>query len=311
MTTFEIGPTDFCKDRVIDGKALSEAIRQEIEREVHHLTEEHGIPPKLATVLVGDDPGSKMYVRMKHKACQKVGILSANYDLPGNTTQDELLELVRRLNNDPTVHGILVQLPLPRHINEETILSEIDPLKDVDGFSPRNIYRLFNGAEMLSAATPQGIAVMLDHLGIELEGKHAVIVNRSNIVGKPLIFLLLNRNMTVTICHSRTKDLAQHTRNADVLVTAIGRRKSAEDPFFITADMVKEGAVVIDVATPYGDCDFESLKCKVSYITPVPGGVGPMTITMLLKNVLASYSFQQAQTNVLSADALDYGAYIS
>lgn len=307
----DIKPEDFCLDRVIDGKTLADKIRGDIQTEVTRLTELHGVAPKLATIIVGDDPGSKMYVRMKHKACQRAGILSENHDLPETTTQDDLLALIDRLNRDSTVHGILVQLPLPKHMSEEEVINEIVPEKDVDGFSPRNIYRLFHGAEMLSAATPQGIATILDHLGVPMAGKHAVIVNRSTIVGKPLIMLLLNRNLTVTVCHSHTEDLGSFTRQADFLVTAIGRRKSAEDPFFITADMIKDGAVVIDVATPIGDCDFEAMKCKAGFITPVPGGVGPMTIAMLLKNVLAAYSFMLAQTNVFTSSAIDYGSYIS
>ncbi len=311
MAMHDVKPEDFCSDRVIDGKALAEKIRGEIQTEVTRLAEMHGIAPKLATVIVGDDPGSKMYVKMKHKACQRAGMLSENHDLPENTTQEDLLALIDQLNHDVSVHGILVQLPLPKHMSEEEVINEIDPSKDVDGFSPRNIYRLFYGAEMLNAATPQGIVTILDHLSLTLSGRHAVIVNRSTIVGKPLLMLLLNRNLTVTVCHSHTKDLGSFTRQADVLITAVGRRKSAQDPFFITADMIKEGAVVIDVATPIGDCDFEALRCKASFITPVPGGVGPMTIAMLLKNVLAAYSFMLAQTNVFTSSAIDYGAYIS
>ncbi|NWF94749.1 MAG: bifunctional 5,10-methylenetetrahydrofolate dehydrogenase/5,10-methenyltetrahydrofolate cyclohydrolase [Candidatus Thorarchaeota archaeon] len=311
MTESQIRPEDFCHDHILDGKELGDRIREHIAAEVRQLAEMHGIMPKLATVIVGEDPGSKMYVRMKHKACGKAGILSESHELPVDTTQAQLLNLIQRLNQDPKVHGILVQLPLPRHISEESIISAIDPIKDVDGFSPKNIYRLFYGGELLSAATPQGIVTMLDSLGQNFSGKHAVVVNRSTIVGKPLVMLLLNRNFTVTVCHSHTKDLASFTRQADVLITAIGRRKSPQDPFFITADMVKEGAIVIDVATPHGDCDFEAVKCKAMLVSPVPGGVGPMTITMLLRNVLAAYSFQLAQTNVLTADALDYGSYVS
>ncbi len=234
-----------------------------------------------------------MYVKMKHKASNKAGILSENYDLPETTSQKELLKLVGKLNDDKRVHGILVQLPLPNQIDEKTIIGAIDPLKDVDGFSPANVYRLFYGEEDLSAATPHGIVTMLDRIGWhDLSGKHAVVINRSNIVGKPLIMLLLNRNATVTVCHSRTKDLPSFTRQADVLVSAIGRRTADKDPFFITEDMVKEGSIVIDVATPHGDVDFESVKQKALCITPVPGGVGPMTIAMLLKNVLAAYEVQ-------------------
>ncbi|MFX1578286.1 MAG: bifunctional 5,10-methylenetetrahydrofolate dehydrogenase/5,10-methenyltetrahydrofolate cyclohydrolase [Promethearchaeota archaeon] len=284
-------PKPICEDHVIKGRRLSNRIRSEVKAEVEKLVEKHGVSPKLATIIVGEDPGSQMYVRMKHKASNKAGILSEHHDLSETTTQEELLQLIRKLNADKTVHGILVQLPLPKQIDEKTIISAIDPLKDVDGFSPANVYRLFYGEEDLSAATPHGIVTMLDRIGWnDLSGKQAVIINRSNIVGKPLIMLLLNRNATVTVCHSRTKDLHAFTKQADVLVTAIGRRTSDEDPFFITEDMVKKGSVIIDVATPHGDVDFEKVKKKALCVTPVPGGVGPMTIAMLLKNVLAAYT---------------------
>ncbi|TFF95447.1 bifunctional 5,10-methylenetetrahydrofolate dehydrogenase/5,10-methenyltetrahydrofolate cyclohydrolase [Candidatus Thorarchaeota archaeon] len=304
-------PENFLDGKVIDGKKLSKKIRSQIASEVERLTELHGIAPKLTTVIVGEDPGSKMYVRMKHRACKRAGILSDGHSLPADTSEEDLIALIEELNRDVSVHGILVQLPLPRHIDEETIISAIDPNKDVDGFSPRNIYRLFYGGEMLSSATPQGIVTMLDNLPVDLDGMHGVIINRSTIVGKPLIMLLLNRNITVTVCHSHTQNLESKTRQADILVTAVGRRQEKDDPYFITADMVKEGAIVIDVATPNGDVDFDAVKEIASYITPVPGGVGPMTITMLLKNVLAAYSFQQAQTNVLTTGAIDYGSYVS
>ncbi|TFH11729.1 MAG: bifunctional 5,10-methylenetetrahydrofolate dehydrogenase/5,10-methenyltetrahydrofolate cyclohydrolase [Candidatus Thorarchaeota archaeon] len=282
-----------CEDHVIKGKRLSNRLRNEVQAEVEQLVKKYGISPKLVTVIVGEDEGSQMYVRMKHKASNAAGILSEHHGLSGNTTQKELLELIQKLNDDSSVHGILVQLPLPKHIDEKTIISAIAPLKDVDGFSPANVYRLFYGGEDLSAATPHGIVTMLDRLGWnDLSGKHAVIINRSTIVGKPLVMLLLNRNATVTVCHSRTKDLSSFTKQADVLVSAIGRRTSADDPFFISEEMVKEGAVVIDVATPFGDVDFEKVKEKATCVTPVPGGVGPMTIAMLLKNVVAAYSAQ-------------------
>ncbi len=285
-----------CEDGVIKGRRLSNRIRSQVKTEVEALVEKHGIQPKLVTVIVGEDPGSEMYVRMKHKASNKAGILSDHHGLPESTTEAELLELIEKLNQDQSVHGILVQLPLPKHINEKKIISAIDPLKDVDGFSPVNIYRLFYGSEELSAATPHGIVTMLDAIGMDdLSGKHAVIINRSTIVGKPLIFLLLNRNATVTVCHSRTADLPSFTRQADILVTAIGRRKSDDDTFFITPDMVKEGAIVIDVSTPHGDVAFEAVKSRVKCITPVPGGVGPMTIAMLLRNVLDAYSTQMSE----------------
>jgi methylenetetrahydrofolate dehydrogenase (NADP+)/methenyltetrahydrofolate cyclohydrolase len=282
-----------CEDHEIKGRRLSNRLRKEVETEVAEIVAKYGVSPKLVTVIVGDDPGSQMYIRMKHKASNKAGILSDHYDLPETTSQEELLKLIQKLNEEKTAHGILVQLPLPKHIDEKTIISAINPLKDVDGFSPTNVYRLFYGEENLSAATPHGIVTMLDRIGWDdLSGKHAVIINRSNIVGKPLIMLLLNRNATVTVCHSRTKDLSSFTKQADVLISAIGRRNADEDPFFITADMVKEGAVVIDVATPLGDVDFESVKEKALCVTPVPGGVGPMTIAMLLKNVTAAYRAQ-------------------
>lgn len=282
-----------CDDHVIKGKRLSKRIRDQVKGEVEQFVGKYGLAPKLVTVIVGEDEGSQMYVRMKRKACEDAGILSDHYGLPEKTTQTELLALINRLNKDKTVHGILVQLPLPKHINEKTIIGALAPLKDVDGFSPMNIYHLFYGGEELTSATPHGIVTILDNIGMkDLSGKHVVVINRSTIVGKPLIFLLLNRNATVTVCHSRTASLNEFTRAADVLITAIGRRTSHDDPFFITPDMIKDDAVVIDVATPYGDVDFENVKSKALCITPVPGGVGPMTITMLLRNVLDAYSAQ-------------------
>jgi methylenetetrahydrofolate dehydrogenase (NADP+)/methenyltetrahydrofolate cyclohydrolase len=284
-----------CDDHVIMGKRLAKRLRTQVKAEVEQLAAKYGIAPKLVTVIVGEDEGSQMYVRMKRKACSDAGILSDHYGLPEKTTQAELLTLIDGLNTDKTVHGILVQLPLPKHIDEKTIIRALNPMKDVDGFSPGNIYNLFYGTEVLSAATPHGIVTMLDHIGIkDLSGKHVVIINRSTIVGKPLIFLLLNRNATVTVCHSKTADLPSFTRQADILITAIGRRTSHDDPFFISAEMIKDDAVVIDVATPFGDVDFESVRSKALCITPVPGGVGPMTIAMLLRNVLDAYSLQAA-----------------
>ena len=291
MTENELKP--ICEEHVIKGKRLSNRLRKEVAAEVEKLVEKYGVSPKLVTVIVGEDEGSQMYVRMKHKASNKAGILSEHHGLSEKTTEEELLDLMQKLNDDTSVHGILVQLPLPKHIDEKKIIGAITPLKDVDGFSPANVYRLFYGGEDLSAATPHGIVTMLDRIGWnDLSGKHAVIINRSTIVGKPLIMLLLNRNATVTVCHSRTKDLPSFTRQADVLVSAIGRRTSDDDAFFISEEMVKEGAVVIDVATPYGDVDFEKVRAKALCVTPVPGGVGPMTIAMLLKNVVAAFIAQ-------------------
>jgi methylenetetrahydrofolate dehydrogenase (NADP+)/methenyltetrahydrofolate cyclohydrolase len=285
-----------CEDHVIMGKRLSKRIRSQVKEEVQQLVAKYNVTPKLVTVIVGEDEGSQLYVRMKRKACSEAGILSDSYDLPEKTTQTELLNLISKLNRDKDVHGILVQLPLPKQIDEKIIIGALAPLKDVDGFSPANIYRLFYGGEELSSATPHGIVTILEHIGLkDLSGKHVVVINRSTIVGKPLIFLLLNRNATVTVCHSRTADLASFTKQADVLITAIGRRKSQDDPFFITTDMIKDDAVVIDVASPYGDVDFEKVKKKALCVSPVPGGVGPMTITLLLRNVLDAYSAQMAE----------------
>ncbi len=274
---------------LIDGKKVSEDTRAEIAKGIEELKSSSGITPGLAAVLVGDDPASEIYVRNKRKACEKVGIYSEEHKLPDETTEEELLELVNKLNNDDKIHGILVQLPLPDHINETNILRNVSPLKDVDGFHPENVGRLVEGNPRFISCTPYGIIKMLDYYNIEIKGAEAVVVGRSNIVGKPIGILLLHRHATVTTCHSRTKNLGEVTRRADILVAAIGRAN------FITADMVKDGAVVIDVGINRneegkltGDVDFANLSDKVSYITPVPGGVGPMTITMLLWNTLES-----------------------
>jgi len=281
---------------LIDGKKVSEDTRAEIAKGVDELKSSSGITPGLAAVLVGDDPASEIYVRNKRKACEKVGIYSEEHKLPAETTEEELLELVNKLNNDDKIHGILVQLPLPDHINETNILRNVTPLKDVDGFHPENVGMLVEGNPRFISCTPYGIIKMLDYYNIEIKGAEAVVVGRSNIVGKPIGILLLHRHATVTTCHSRTKDLGEVTRRADILVAAIGRAN------FITADMVKEGAVVIDVGINRneegkltGDVDFANLSDKVSYITPVPGGVGPMTITMLLWNTLESAKLAAGQ----------------
>ena len=280
---------------LIDGKKVSEDTREEIAKGVEELKDSSGITPGLAAVLVGDNPASEIYVRNKRKACEKVGIYSEEHKLPETTTEEELLELVRKLNDDDKIHGILVQLPLPDHINETNILRTVTPLKDVDGFHPENVGRLVEGNPRFISCTPYGIIKMLEYYGIDIKGKEAVVVGRSNIVGKPVGMLLLHRHATVTTCHSRTRDLGEVTRRADILVAAIGRAN------FITADMVKEGAVVIDVGINRneegkltGDVDFENVSKKASYITPVPGGVGPMTIAMLLWNTLESAKMKAA-----------------
>ncbi len=274
---------------IIDGKKVSEHIRAQIADGVEKLKSETGVTPGLAAVLVGDDPASEIYVRNKRKACANAGMYSEEHKLPAETTEQELLILVDNLNNDPNIHGILVQLPLPDHINETKILRAVTPLKDVDGFHPYNVGLLVEGNPRFVSCTPHGIIKMLEFYNIDITGKQAIIVGRSNIVGKPVSMLLLHRHATVTICHSRTKPLDEVTRRADILVAAIGRAN------FITADMVKEGAVVIDVGINRnedgkltGDVDFEAVSQKASYITPVPGGVGPMTISMLLWNTLES-----------------------
>jgi len=274
---------------IIDGKKVSEHIRAQIAEGVEKLKEETGITPGLAAVLVGEDPASEIYVRNKRKACANAGMHSEEHKLPAETTEEDLLALVDKLNNDPNIHGILIQLPLPDHINESKVLRAVSPLKDVDGFHPYNVGLLVEGNPRFISCTPHGIIKMLEFYNIDITGKQAVVVGRSNIVGKPVSMLLLHRHATVTICHSRTKPLDEVTRRADILVAAIGRAN------FITADMVKEGAVVIDVGINRneegkltGDVDFEGVKDKASYITPVPGGVGPMTISMLLWNTLES-----------------------
>lgn len=271
---------------IIDGKMLSLKLKEEMKGRIAQMKEE-GIVPKLVVVLVGNDSASQVYVRNKHKSCGEVGIESEVITMPEETTQQELLEVVERLNQDSSVDGILVQLPLPKQIDEKTVLRAIRPDKDVDGFHPVNVGLLSIGDECFAPATPSGIVVMLKEYGIEIAGKHCVIVGRSNIVGKPMAALMLKENATVTVCHSKTNNLAEITRQADILIVATGRRNT------VTADMVKEGVVVIDVGMNRnelgklcGDVDFKNVKEKASFITPVPGGVGPMTITELLESTI-------------------------
>lgn len=271
--------------KIIDGKAISAAIRSEIKDEILN----SDVKPGLAVILVGNDPASAVYVRNKKKACEEVGIYSESYELSAETTQEELLSLIDKLNKKDDIHGILVQLPLPKHIDENAVILAIDPSKDVDAFHPYNVGRIMTGDYAYLPCTPAGVMMLLERSGISVSGKKCVVVGRSNIVGKPQAMLLLHANGTVTICHSRTADLAKECREADILVVAIGKAD------FITGDMVKEGAVVIDVGMNRradgkltGDVDFASVEPKASYITPVPGGVGPMTITTLMKNTLTA-----------------------
>jgi methylenetetrahydrofolate dehydrogenase (NADP+)/methenyltetrahydrofolate cyclohydrolase len=271
---------------LLSGKDLAGNMDEELTQEVASLKEK-GFSPKLVVILVGDNPASLSYVKGKEKRAKKVGMDSEIIRLPKETKEEELLSRLDDLNNDSSVHGILVQLPLPEQIDEQKVILHISPAKDVDGFHPVNIGKMLTGQDGFLPCTPYGIIKLIQSKGIEIEGKHAVIVGRSNIVGKPVGQLLLNENATVTYCHSRTKNMKAHTKNADILVVAIGKEH------FITSEDVKEGAVIIDVGinrtndgTLTGDVDFENVKEKVSYITPVPGGVGPMTITMLLWNTL-------------------------
>jgi methylenetetrahydrofolate dehydrogenase (NADP+)/methenyltetrahydrofolate cyclohydrolase len=272
---------------IIDGNTIAKDIRLKLREETLAFKEKTGLVPGLAVILVGEDPASQVYVGRKGKACEEVGFLSREYKLPADATEADLLTLIHDLNRDEFIHGVLVQLPLPKHISTDKIIAAIDPHKDVDGFHPYNIGGLVTGSPLFIPCTPRGIMELIASTGIELSGKEAVVVGRSNIVGKPMALLLLAQNATVTMCHSKTRDLPTVTSRADVLIAAVGKA------WMITADMVKEGAVVIDVGVNRldngrlaGDVAFDEVAAKASYITPVPGGVGPMTIAMLMKNTL-------------------------
>ena len=282
---------------ILYGKELSDQIREEIRQEIQHYPE----PPGLAVILIGEDPASQVYVRNKKKACEEVGIASYSYSLPSDIPEDNLLSIIQHLNGNQNVHGILVQLPLPEHIRESRVIEAISWLKDVDGFHPYNVARLFSANPGLVPCTPLGVMELLERNSIPIAGRHAVIVGSSYIVGKPLSLLLLNKGATVTVCHKYTKELAYVTREGDILISAVGKSG------LITRDMVKPGAVVIDIGISFkegktvGDVDFDNVLDKVSYITPVPGGVGPLTVTMLLKNTLTAYKLQvSAQPSAFS-----------
>jgi methylenetetrahydrofolate dehydrogenase (NADP+) / methenyltetrahydrofolate cyclohydrolase len=285
--------------KIIDGKEISKIIRSEQKEKVELLKKNSGITPGLAVILIGEDPASQAYVRSKKRACKNMGLLSRDYNYPTSITELEILKLISELNKDNEIHGILVQLPLPKHINENKVLLSISPDKDVDGFHPQSLGKLVIGMETFFSCTPFGIIKLLEYSNISIEGKHVCVVGRSNIVGKPMANLLLRKdktgNATVTVCHSRTKDISFHTKQADIVIAAIGK------PEFITAEMIKDGAVVIDVGINrvenakaergyilVGDVDFKEVSKKTSFITPVPGGVGPMTITMLMFNTILS-----------------------
>ena len=274
--------------KILEGKAVSAHVREQVKAEVEALAKQ-GVPVGLAVIIVGDDPASRTYVNNKKKACAAAGIRSEEYALPAETTQEELLALVETLNKKPAVNGILCQLPLPAHLDEKAVIAAIAPEKDVDAFHAVNVGHIMIGDYAFLPCTPAGIMEMLRYYDIDIAGKNCVVIGRSNIVGKPMAMLLLQQNGTVTICHSKTRDLAAHTRNADILVAPVGI------PHFVTADMVKAGAVVIDVGMDRdengklcGDVDFGGVEPKASYITPVPGGVGPMTIATLLKNTVTA-----------------------
>ena len=274
---------------IINGKEVSAKLREDLKLEVADFIKNTGVTPGLAVIIVGEDPASQVYVRNKHKGCVEAGMRSFEITMPAQTTEDELLAKIAELNADDAVHGILVQLPLPKHINEDKIINAISPEKDVDAFHPVNVGKIMTGKYDFLPCTPAGIMALLDYYKIDISGKSCVVIGRSNIVGKPMALLLLEKNGTVTICHSRTRDLAAVAKEADILVVAIGRAN------FVGADMVKEGAVVIDVGINRldngklcGDVDFEAVEPKTSAITPVPGGVGPMTITTLLKNTMTA-----------------------
>ena len=274
---------------IIDGKAISAQIRAEIKEETEAFYAANGFRPGLAVIIVGDDAASQVYVRNKRRACEEVGFYSEAYELPASTTQDELNALVDKLNSDSKIHGILCQLPLPSHLDENQVILRIDPSKDVDAFHPYNVGKIMIGDYSFLPCTPAGVMALLERSCIDVCGKECVVVGRSNIVGKPQAMLLLHKSGTVTVCHSKTKNLSDVCRRADILVAAIGKAD------FFTADMIKDGAVVIDVGMNRradgkltGDVDYESVAPKASYITPVPGGVGPMTITMLMQNTLTA-----------------------
>lgn len=277
---------------IIDGKLVAQEVKAKVSKKVKEL-QENGITPGLAVIIIGNNQASRIYVNNKKKSCAEVSIYSKEYALPDTTSQKELIELISKLNNDDSINGILVQLPLPNHINEKAVIEAIDPLKDVDAFHEINVGKIMIGEYDLLPCTPAGIIELLNSQNIEIEGKHCVVVGRSNIVGKPMAMLLLHRNGTVTICHSKTKNLKEICKNADILIAAVGKAK------FITSDMVKKGAVVIDVGMNKdengklcGDVDFDNVEKIASYITPVPGGVGPMTIAMLMKNTVIAASLQ-------------------
>src|SRR3972149_4524523 len=278
--------------RVIDGRKIAQDIEADVRKDVENFVKEHDIKPALATILVGEHPPSKLYVKLKHWACKRVGIVSEDHKFPQETAQEEIIELIERLNKRTEIHGILVQLPLPKHIDEREVMMHIAPEKDVDGFNPLNMGKMLIGREGFVPCTPKGIILALEHFDIDPQGMEVVVVGHSNVVGKPAAIMLLNRNATVKVCHVYTRDLRSHTKEADILIVATGVRG------LIKAEMVKQGAIVFDVGITwmdervYGDVDFENVLPKVKLISPVPGGVGPMTIAILMEHTLMAAKMQ-------------------
>ena len=281
--------------RVIDGRKIAQGIEAEVKKEVDAFVKRRSIRPALATILAGEHPPSKLYVKLKHWACKRVGIVSEDHKFPQETKQEEIIGLIEVLNKRPEIHGILVQLPLPKHIDERAVMMRIAPVKDVDGFNPLNMGKMLIGREGFVPCTPKGIVRALSEFNIDPQGKEVVVVGHSNVVGKPAAIMLLNRNATVRVCHVYTKDLKSHTKEADILIVAAGVRG------LISADMVKEGAIVFDVGITwqdekvYGDVDFDDVLPRVKLISPVPGGVGPMTIAILMEHTLAAAKMQAGE----------------
>ncbi|NHJ23525.1 MAG: bifunctional methylenetetrahydrofolate dehydrogenase/methenyltetrahydrofolate cyclohydrolase FolD [Candidatus Lokiarchaeota archaeon] len=288
-------------DKLLNGKKLAESLNTTLKQEIYELVKKTGIKPKLAAIIVGDDPASEIYIRNKHRVCNEIGIGFESFRLPKNTSKEDVIRVIEKLNEDNSIHGFLIQMPIPPHL--KSFISEfvelIDPKKDVDGFHPLNKGYLFDYREELIPCTPQGIIALLEHYKIEIERKNVVIINRSNLVGKPLVFMLLKRNATITVCHSFTKNLFEHTRRADILIVAVGQAN------FINEEKIKEGAIIIDVGINRvdgklcGDVNFDSVINKCGAITPSPGGVGPLTVAFLLKNTIKAYKKILKSSNLI------------
>jgi methylenetetrahydrofolate dehydrogenase (NADP+)/methenyltetrahydrofolate cyclohydrolase len=289
------------KDKILNGKKLAENLNANLKQEIYELVKKAGIKPKLAAIIVGDDPASEIYIRNKQRVCNEIGIEFKSFKLPKNTSKEEIIRTIEQLNEDKSIHGFLLQMPIPTHLKSfiPEFVELIDPKKDVDGFNPLNKGYLFDYREELIPCTPQGIIALLEYYKIEIEGKDIVIINRSNLVGKPLIFMLLKRNATITVCHTHTKSLIEHTKRADILVVAVGQAN------FINKEQIKEGVIIIDVGINrvngklYGDVNFNDVLSKCGAITPSPGGVGPLTVAFLLKNTIKAYKKILKSSNLI------------